>query len=104
MAATISIMGETGMRGRPIHMVKVDLDNSYPTGGYAITAHDVGFGHLDHMVVQSACKQGYIIEWDGLTACIKVRRVGSINSIMAEVPAGTDLSGISVDVMAVGAG
>ena len=90
------------MRGRPINMVKVDLDSSYATNGYAVTSHDCGLAGLTHAVIMSACKQGYIIEWEGLTKSIRVFRVSGTSSPLAEVPAGTDLSGISVDIMAVG--
>ena len=64
MALTVGLTGDwrisTGNRNESVGTIA--FDSSYPTGGEALTAANVGLGVLDHITITS--KGGYVFEYD----------------------------------------
>src|SRR4051812_20868035 len=80
----------------------LNLDNSYPTGGYALTPQTLGVG-LNADWVMAQPKSGYVFEWIPSTQKLLVRWSGAAGAIDPEVTNATDLSAVTgVRVMAWG--
>jgi len=84
-----------------VHVIyeNVTLDNSYPTGGYQITPEQLGLREILH--VEAGMAGGYAFEWDYANSKLKVMRFdydASGDGPAIEVPAGTNLSGVTVRV------
>lgn len=80
----------------------VNLDNSYPTNGYALTAQTLGIGtvvtHFDALP-----KAGYIFEYDFTNSKLKVYRGGGAGAAGQEVANAVDLSAVTgVRIFAIG--
>ena len=43
--------------------VKITFDSTYPSGGWPVTAANVGLTSIDHVILPGTC-YGYAIEWD----------------------------------------
>jgi len=97
MAATFTVAANTGLRGYPISLVTMVCDASYPTGGYAATSRECGLFNLASVVPLTAIMGGYAIESHGLNVLVKQV---SGNGVLTEVPAGTNLSNISIALIA----
>jgi len=97
MAATFTVAANTGLRGYPISLVTMVCDASYPTGGYAATSRKCGLFNLASVVPLTAIMGGYAIESHGLNVLVKQV---SGNGVLTEVPAGTNLSNISIALIA----
>lgn len=103
MAATTTINTGPEVPGnRKITTATVTFDSSYATGGEAITLIDLGLLRLDHLVVDAGA--GYLAKWDGSTTAPKILlyRQTAATSALVEVPSTTDVSTISVKVLALG--
>lgn len=93
-------------RGKSRRVVTADitLSASYATGGDTITLPD-GFGTLRALFISPTIKGGYHLTWDGGTTTAKIIAYDLADSTAANIgaqpSATTDLSTISVDVMAV---
>lgn len=77
--------------------LKFDLDNSYATGGYALTAATLGFTATPKLVVIPN-NSGYSFEYDYTNAKLKVFYADNNNASdgpQIEVPNTTDLSAIT---------
>lgn len=84
------------------NVVKVDFDNSYPTGGAPLTANDLGFRTASsddaQFHVQPAQVGGYTIEYDHTNHTLKVYEEDGAavgKEALPEVPNATDLSGLT---------
>jgi hypothetical protein len=101
--ATTITTGPEVPGNRKITTALVTFDNSYVTGGEAVAALDFGLVRLDHLVVDAGA--GYLAQWNGSTTAPKILlfRQTAATGALAEVPATTDMSAISVRVIAFGA-
>lgn len=99
MAATVTKI----VSGPPqFGLVDVTLDNSYPTGGYPITAAQLGFNRILGVIVMSH-PSGYTFEYDAANNKLKAYRVNTTAAALSEVPNATSLTGINVHLLVVGA-
>jgi hypothetical protein len=104
MAATTSIITGPEVPGnRKMTTATVTFDASYATGGEAIAVSDLGFVRLDFLA--AAAGQGYLARWDGSTSSPKILlyRQTAATGALVEVPSTTDVSAVSVTVLAFGA-
>lgn len=104
MAATTTIINGPEVPGsRKQTTATVLFDSSYATGGEAVTIADLGFTRLDWLDVSAG--NGYLAAWDGSLTSPKILlyRQTSATSALIEVPSATDVSTITVRVMAFGA-
>ena len=98
------VLGDLQRMGNKLTRVVIaTFDSSYPSGGYTINASDVGLDNIDHIqVMDTVIAGGYCVGWDDTNKKLKVYRVGSTNSPLAELPAGsTAVSGASVGLMCI---
>lgn len=93
--------------GLACHFRKVAFDSSYPTGGEALTAADLGFEDAAaNLIVHVPMKSGYMFEYDGTNAKIKAYYGDNNNASdgpLIEVPNTTDLSALT-DVLVIAYG
>lgn len=104
MAATVSPQANPTPSNIIIRRVKVTGDNSYPAGGYAITAVTAAQFRVNtiHAVHSAGAHAGYSTEWDYANGKLKVYRgAGAINLPGAE-PTGVDLSAVDFFVLVIG--
>lgn len=92
MAATFSFLTKRAVGSRYEIAGDITLDNSYPTGGYAVTAALFKHRNSISTIPATISAGGYTLVYVPSTSKIKVFRVGAINSPLAEVPNTTDLS------------
>lgn len=92
MAATFSYVTKRSVGSRYEIAGDLTLDNSYPTGGYAVTPALFRHRNTITKIDPTPTVGGYTLLYIPSTLKIKVFRNGAINSPMAEVPATTDLS------------
>ncbi len=103
MSLTLNVGNIQRMGSKLARVVLATFDNSYPSGGYKIEPEDVGLEHLEHVqVMDTIVAGGYCVGWDGANNKLKVYYVGSTNSPLAEIPAGTTaLNGVDVGLMCI---
>lgn len=104
MALTTTINTGPEVPGnRKITTATITFDSSYATGGESVVISDLGLQRLDHLVVDAGA--GYLAKWDGSTTAPKILlyRQTAATSALVEVPSTTDMSAISVKVLALGA-
>lgn len=95
-----------GQKGQNINskvrVVRVTFDNSYPTGGEAVTPSQLGFKNV-HNIIPGVSTNGYVVTYDKANAKLKVFRGGAaVSTPFAEVPNATDLSTVVVDLTVYG--
>lgn len=98
MAATKSL--RISVPNPRMGIIDVKLDNSYPTGGYALAPSDFGLTAIEMVLTQAV--GGYDYEYDYSTKKLKAYRVNTTGAVLGEVPAATDLSAVTVRVTAFG--
>lgn len=97
MALTISLT-TSSLGDKKGRYGTITFDDSYPTGGEAFTAADLGLTFLDHLVITD--KGGAaVVAWISSTGKLKayVRTTG------VEVANAVDLSALVISVLAIGA-
>lgn len=57
---------------RYVQLGTMAFDSSYPTGGEAITAANVGLSTIDRLEIENGSASGYRFEWDSTNSNIKV--------------------------------
>lgn len=91
-------------KSRRTVIADITMSESYATGGDTITLPE-GLGTLRALFVTPTIKGGYHLTWDGGTTTAKIIAYdladASAANIGAQPSATTDLSTISVDVMAI---
>lgn len=119
MALTITFPGDDQSQfgNIPVRFANVALDNSYPTGGYAVnggmfagastggfqTANN-GLRGLDIIGANSAAG-GYVFEYNSQTGKLQAFWTGAaLSGVLAEVAAATNLSTVVLNVLAYLAG
>ena len=102
-ASTVINTGPEVPGNRKITTATVTFDSSYVTGGEAVSALDFGLVRLDHLVIDAGA--GYLAQWDGSLTAPKILlyRQTAATGALVQVPATTDVSAVSVKVLAFGA-
>lgn len=96
MAATVAQKHRWISGDRVEGVFDVTLDNSYPTGGYALTAGSFGLMlRVDSVVPQNT--GGRNLEWDAANGKLK-----AYSAYATEYTAGTDLSAMVIRCRVVG--
>lgn len=85
--------------GEALVVSQVTFDNSYPTGGEAVTAADFGLSELDAVVVVGTRA---VNTWRVTYNKAAGKLVAFVNTTGVEVAAAADLSTLVVDVVCVG--
>lgn len=76
----------------------ITFDNSYPTGGEAVTAANFGLSSIHTVIPYPTDQSGtYVAVWDGTNSKIKM-----MSALGTEVSNGTDLSSVKLDVLVIG--
>lgn len=86
--------------GDYINAVQLTGDNNYPTGGYVLTPAQLGFSLRTDFVIPIANSTSRIAEWVAATGAIRILNVAG--GVIAEVNNGTDLSALTVNLLAFG--
>ena len=105
MAASVSVdFGPAVPGDRRFVVASVQFDNSYATGGEAISLGALGLTRLD-FIQTSTVDFGYVSGWNGSKTEPKIQLfITSVtDSPLAEVASGIDLSSLSVQIVAYGA-
>jgi len=102
-ASTVINTGPEVPGNRKITTATVTFDSSYATGGEAVALIDLGLVRLDHLVVDAGA--GYLAQWDGSLTAPKILlyRQTAATGALVQVPSTTDVSAVSVKVLAFGA-
>ena len=120
MAVTISAVEHGGAGNKRVQRGKLALDTSYPSGGYPITAQQLGLSVIEFF--EANPQQGYAINYDSVNGSLRVfaaaglvvkgsqaigdvvqvsggvlgkTTVGDVTTTPQEVAAGTDLSAVT---------
>lgn len=103
MALTIKKDANADLEHLSLRVLTVSLDNSYPTGGYALAASDFNFTTLYAVLVSS--RAGYQLTWDAANSKLMVFYVTSATtSPLTQVPNATNLSSVTgVTIVGLGA-
>lgn len=80
---------------------RIQLDDSYPTGGESLTAANLGMTAL-HIVICDTESSGYVAQYDYTNSKIEVYEAGADAAALDEVADTTDLSAVYVRVLAYG--
>lgn len=100
MAFTISAPKAPSWTSRP-SLIEITFDNSYATGGEALTPADFGLGEVDAVFFEN--KGGYVFEYDYANEKVIAYESGTASAALDECDAADDLSGIgAVRVVAYG--
>lgn len=94
---------------RWMNVVKVDLDSSYPSGGYTLKPTDLGFAATvdDEFHVEAISKLGYVFWYDHTNQILHAYQqdydLASADAPLVEVGTGTDLHTVTgIRVSAIG--
>jgi hypothetical protein len=106
MAASVSIdFGPAVPGDRRYVVATVTFDSSYATGGEAITLASLGLTRLDF--IQAVTDDGYVPAWDGSKTAPKIKLfwvdTTTDGAPLAEVASTTDVSAVTVQLIAYGA-
>lgn len=102
MAASVSVVATVPTNDHTLVFTNVTFDSSYPTGGEAISASDVGLqGILDALVggADDATYHGY---WDNVNRLLKLYVEDGTSGIEAEAANTSDQSAVVLPVLFVG--
>lgn len=81
-------------------VVRLTFDSSYPTGGEAIAAADLGLSRIDALFIQPT--SGYVFEYVASTGKIKAYLTGTSAAVLDEVANATNLSTVTATAFAIG--
>lgn len=108
MALTYGNPTRIGNAGRYVTVTQVTLDNSYPTGGYPVTASSLGLpdGLVDAIlpagVSQAAITATVIVQYNANTGNLQAFWSAAAGAQPTEVTAATNLSAFTFNLIAVG--
>ena len=106
MAATATTVFTGNLFGakQRISVSNITMDASYPTGGEAITANQLGLSRITS-VIPAASTTGYVPAWDQANSKLEVfygDYSATVDGVLSEVAATTDLSAVTFTVIAFG--
>lgn len=110
MTVTTNVVRRDTLGGTMFRVVDLTLDNSYPTGGWAITPQMAGFGTNGSVihVYGISSKDGYSLGWDEVNKKLKVFQGDNTNAASApgvELPnASAVMNGKVVRALVIGYG
>lgn len=89
------------------NVYNITLDNSYPTGGYALTANQLSLNTsimelLVHQSFSLSLNKTLIAVWDSTNQKLVCYWSAAAGAVFGEVTAATDLSTYTVKVTAIG--
>src|SRR5690242_12868530 len=99
MAATVVLADRGPTNNLAWRTINVQLDTSYPTGGYAISNAQLGFTNV-RVVFVTSHSGGYVYEWSA--GHLKAYRQSAATGALTEVPNATSLSGTTVQLFVLG--
>lgn len=105
MALTIAAPKRYSVGDRWQTVTQVTLDNSYPTGGYALTGQQLGLpsGLTDWIDSSDSPNGGYVLAYNLGTGKLQVFQGAAAVSLPgAEVPAATNLAAVTTTVVCTG--
>ena len=90
MALTVRTIAELGTQG-PVRclMLNIDLDNSYPTGGYPLSGGVIPFNPMDMVISGVAVPGGPVVAYNSQN---KTLQCFDNSAACLEIPNATDLS------------
>jgi hypothetical protein len=94
-------VGWAGTDPLAFRLVDVTCDASYPTGGYPLSATQLGLSKARGVIVTSH-PSGYVIEFDAVNSKLKFYRTNTTGAALSEIPNATSLSGIVVHLLVYG--
>lgn len=104
MAAAVTVDHTSLQTPHRVVRGTITFDNSYPTGGEAVTPGQFGLTFLTDLSVEA--EDGYVFQWNRSTSAPKVLAYWVDTSVdgapLAEVTATTDLSAAVVRYTAIG--
>jgi hypothetical protein len=102
MAAAIKFITQGPVSALAYRTVDVSADSSYPTGGYTLDLTALDMKKI--VSVEPITQVGYVIEWNPTTSKLVFYKNQSTSNSnpLAEVPAATNLTGITVRVLVIG--
>jgi len=83
-----------------IRFVQVTLDNSYPSGGYTLTAAGLNMPATFY-VLPCAVNGGYVAAWDSTNEKLRIYKCTASAAAMTELGT-TEANGLVVDLLVVG--
>jgi hypothetical protein len=102
MALTVKLEDNPVENALKVRRILATGDDSYATGGYALTASSFGFDTL-HAVIVLGSTSGNVAQWDPATGKLLFFRTGtSANTALNEVAAAQDLSAVTVSLLGIG--
>lgn len=75
---------------------------TYVTAGETVAASDFALSRLDYLIISGGSEEGYVFSYDPSAGKVLAFEAGADGAALDEVASDTDLSGSSVDVIAVG--
>ena len=66
-----SIRKERPQWGVRSGIVEITLDNSYPTGGWSVSASDLGIDGIDLLEIPAVTTTGHLLAWDKAAGKVK---------------------------------
>lgn len=100
MALTNTIQRHGKMLSHLAKFVDVTCDSSYATGGYSLTAADLGLQRIDF--VDAGASGGYVPEYNYSTNKLLVRWSGGSGAVLSQVTNATDLSAVTFRLYVLG--
>jgi hypothetical protein len=94
MAASVVLDSKTVMGNQRVRVFSLTLDNSYPTGGYAISTDQLD---LPNGIVRylNASVPGYSANWNYSTGKLQLFRQTAATSALIEVANAVDVSAVA---------
>lgn len=102
MAAAIKFVSQGPVSALQYRTVDVTADASYPTGGYTLDTAALDMKRI--ISVEPVTQVGYVIEWNPATSKLLFYKNSATptSNPLAEVGAGTSLTGVVVRVLVIG--
>lgn len=110
MALTLTPIYKGKFSDRYLNIYSCVFDSSYASGGEAVTANELGLGAID-VVIALPTITGRVIVWDSTASKLRSFVDSSTSSVtgstlagpvLAESSAGTDLSAVTTQLIAIG--
>jgi len=108
MALGYSIVDRGAAGDLFFRVVDITMDNSYPSGGWAVTPLALGFGSngvIFGVIPLGGAKAGRLLEWDQVNLKLMVRDAsGAANAATPEITTVTQMNNQVLRVLAIGKG
>lgn len=109
MAAATAIVDRGAAGDLFFRIVDITLDNSYPAGGYPLTAAQLGLGANGVIYLVDPCTVsktgGWLVGWDFTNSKLQVfDGSGVASAVMHEIAAATSLAAVVVRAFVCGKG